>query len=161
MHIPKICSRRPLTSCFMGALLRTAQGRLRVAHRNQIKNKLSRWPTAAQSSWEPSRTKTDRHHDEAQRLGIHWPCSAVCSAREIAPQPSPRTRASAELASTVLFTVTSAGECRLPSGPYSCTAEAGVEDVAEGVAQHVEAEDGERDRRAGEDGHPGRTLHVG
>src|SRR5262245_16775584 len=40
-------------------------------------------------------------------------------------------------------------------------AEAGIEDVSEGVAEHVEAEDGERDGGAGEDGHPGRALHEG
>src|SRR5258705_8540363 len=40
-------------------------------------------------------------------------------------------------------------------------AQARVEEVTQGVTQHVEAEDGERDRGPGPDRHPGGGVHVG
>src|SRR6267378_3251076 len=49
----------------------------------------------------------------------------------------------------------------LAPGPDPGAAQARVQDVSQRVAEHVEAEDGEGNGQAGEDGHPGRALHVG
>src|SRR5262245_35486328 len=50
---------------------------------------------------------------------------------------------------------------RLRSLPRKSTAlQPGVQEVAEGVAEHVEAEDGEGERDGGPDGEPGRAVHV-
>src|SRR5215831_20033833 len=54
--------------------------------------------------------------------------------------------------------VTADGPLSAAGGAGAGAAEAGIEDVAKGVAEHVEAEDGEGDGGAGEDGHPGRAL---
>src|SRR5262245_1757190 len=48
-----------------------------------------------------------------------------------------------------------------PRSDSSSTAlQPGVQQVAEGVAEHVEAEDGEGERDGGPDGEPGRAVHV-
>src|SRR6185295_13009615 len=40
-------------------------------------------------------------------------------------------------------------------------AELGIEEIAEGIAQHVEPEDGQADGDAGKHGHPRSLEHVG
>src|SRR5215468_5702926 len=53
------------------------------------------------------------------------------------------------------------GPLSAAGGAGAGAAEARIEHVAEGVAEHVEAEDGEGDGGTGEDGHPRRALHEG